>query len=232
MSFCHPAATGPSLNLVVPATTWTSFGRGHVACLSDRRDRPTDGPTNALRFCSPPPSSSPPAKAASSLRATAKQQTWEYTAYDFNNTAVVSGTFIVRAEGPSISPEPGKPQLLKPDAEVGPQVGTGDLRGEWDVEGQSIFFDMNPGWADNNVFLVGHAGRQHAPGQLVALDAAGGPDRGAVHRPKDGLTDRRRNGRRRCARPATPGKPAFISRPSFRPSVLPSPRVFSEYKMT
>ena len=80
-------------------------------------------------------------------------QTWEYTAYDFNNTAVVSGTFIVTADGRHFTGT-WETQLLKPNAEVGPQVGTGDLLGEWDTEGQSIFFDMNPGWADNNVFLT------------------------------------------------------------------------------
>ena len=80
-------------------------------------------------------------------------QTWEYTAYDFNNTAVVSGTFVVTAEGRHFTGS-WETQLLKPGSEVGPQVGTGDLRGEWDTEGQSIFFDMNPGWADNNVFLT------------------------------------------------------------------------------
>ena len=82
-----------------------------------------------------------------------EQQTWEYTAYDFNNVAVVEGTFIVRAEGRDLTGS-WETTLLKPNAEVGPQVGTGELRGSWDVEGQSLFLDMNPGWADNNVFLV------------------------------------------------------------------------------
>ena len=83
-----------------------------------------------------------------------EEQTWEYTAYDFDNQAVVTGTFIVRAEGRDFTGT-WETRLLKQGADVGPQVGTGDLRGSWDVEGQSVFFDMNPGWADNNVFLVG-----------------------------------------------------------------------------
>ena len=83
-----------------------------------------------------------------------EEQTWEYTAYDFNNQAVVHGTFAVRAQGRNFTGS-WETRLLKPGAEVGPQVGTGDLWGEWDTEGQSVMFDMNPGWADNNVYLVG-----------------------------------------------------------------------------
>ena len=59
----------------------------------------------------------------------------------------------MRAEGRDFTGS-WETELLKAGAEVGPQVGTGELRGAWDVEGQSIFLDMNPGWADNNVFLV------------------------------------------------------------------------------
>lgn len=83
-----------------------------------------------------------------------EEQTWEYTAYSAAGAPVVSGTFRVRAEGRDFMGT-WSTALLQPSASVGPQVGTGELRGTWDVEGQSIFFDLNPGWADNNVFLVG-----------------------------------------------------------------------------
>ena len=83
-----------------------------------------------------------------------EEQTWEYTAYTSSGTAVVTGTFIVRGDGRDLTGT-WATELLQPSANVGPQVGTGELRGSWDVEGQSVFFDMNPGWADNNVFLVG-----------------------------------------------------------------------------
>jgi len=83
-----------------------------------------------------------------------EEQTWEYTAYDFSNQAVVTGTFLVRAQGRNFTGS-WETRLLKNGAEVGPQVGTGDLWGEWDTEGQSVMFNMNPGWADNNVYLVG-----------------------------------------------------------------------------
>jgi hypothetical protein len=83
-----------------------------------------------------------------------EEQTWEYTAYSAAGAPVVSGTFVVRAEGRDFTGT-WATALLQPNANVGPQVGTGELRGSWDIEGQSIFFDLNPGWADNNVFLVG-----------------------------------------------------------------------------
>ena len=83
-----------------------------------------------------------------------EEQTWEYTAYSSSGTAVVTGTFIVRGDGRDFTGT-WATELLQPSANVGPQVGTGELRGTWDTEGQSIFFDMNPGWADNNVFLMG-----------------------------------------------------------------------------
>lgn len=83
-----------------------------------------------------------------------EEQTWQYTAYSTSGTAVVSGTLRVRAEGRDFTGS-WATVLLQPNADVGPQVGTGDLRGSWDIEGQTILFDLNPGWADNNVFLVG-----------------------------------------------------------------------------
>jgi hypothetical protein len=39
------------------------------------------------------------------------------------------------------------------NVEVGPQVGTGTLAGSFD--GQTLSVDLNPGFADNNVFLAG-----------------------------------------------------------------------------
>lgn len=83
-----------------------------------------------------------------------EEQTWDYTAFSTAGTPVVAGTFHVVADGRDFTGE-WQTRLLQPGADVGPQVGTGDLRGSWDIEGQSILLDMNPGWADNNVYLVG-----------------------------------------------------------------------------
>jgi hypothetical protein len=47
-------------------------------------------------------------------------------------------------------------------AVVGPQVGTGTLAGRFGAEQTAI--DLNPGWADNNVFLIA---REAGDGELA-----------------------------------------------------------------
>lgn len=42
-----------------------------------------------------------------------------------------------------------------PSIEVGPQVGAGTVAGFRD--GHTLYLDLNPGWADDNVMLVGEA---------------------------------------------------------------------------
>jgi len=58
--------------------------------------------------------------------------------------STVAGTWSIRRS-------PG----ADPDIEVGPQVGSGTLVGMRD--GNTLYLDLNPGWADNNVMLVGEA---------------------------------------------------------------------------
>jgi hypothetical protein len=62
-----------------------------------------------------------------------EEQTWEYTAYSAAGAPVVSGTFVIRAEGRDFTGT-WATALLQPNANVGPQVGTGELRGSWDIE--------------------------------------------------------------------------------------------------
>ena len=45
-------------------------------------------------------------------------------------------------------------ELAEADWRVGPQLGTGRLRGWVDAE-EHIMLDLNPGWEDNNVRLQG-----------------------------------------------------------------------------
>jgi hypothetical protein len=51
------------------------------------------------------------------------------------------------------------------DTEVGPQVGEGTLQGRWGADG--LFLDLNPGVADNNVFLAGTLVRDIPAPQLA-----------------------------------------------------------------
>jgi len=106
-----------------------------------------------------------------------EEQTWEYTAYSAAGTAVVTGTFHVIADGRDFKGT-WSTHLLQPNADVGPQVGTGTLRGSWDIEGQTIGLDMNPGWADNNVFLTGTPGDDGLRGTWSHSTIAGPRARG------------------------------------------------------
>lgn len=59
---------------------------------------------------------------------------------------------------------------------VGPQVGTGTLRGTWTPE--TIWVDLNPGWADNNVGLVGELHQGQVIGEWGWATIAGTQSRG------------------------------------------------------
>ncbi len=85
---------------------------------------------------------------------------FEYRATDGEGETVVSGMLELRfGEPPDLGGEEGISgtwilELEKGGAEVGPQTGSGDIAGSIDQEG-NIWMDLNPGWADNNVFLSG-----------------------------------------------------------------------------
>ena len=78
---------------------------------------------------------------------------YSYKAYNSKGDLVVEGTLklTVTKEG-DVS---GTWTLAKKGQSdnVGPQVGSGSLSGKRD--GSSISINLNPGWADNNVFLNG-----------------------------------------------------------------------------
>ncbi len=86
---------------------------------------------------------------------------YTYTAQDANGTPVVSGQLDLDFEGSgNASGYPiqitGTWQLSRTDdtAQIGPQVGTGTLEGTVS-EKNEIVINLNPGIADDNIFLVG-----------------------------------------------------------------------------
>lgn len=54
---------------------------------------------------------------------------------------------------------------------VGPQLGAGTLTGR--LEGSSISLNLNPGWADNNVILLGTVGSDRISGTWTWVTFAG-----------------------------------------------------------
>ncbi len=81
---------------------------------------------------------------------------YRYAAYDSAGAQLLSGELVLALQ-PDSSVEgtwefdwvPGADTLRA----VGPQVGTGTLTGTFHAG--ELRADLNPGWADNNVFLVG-----------------------------------------------------------------------------
>ena len=79
---------------------------------------------------------------------------FEYTAFDSSGTPVVHGALdLIRKDSAAITgtwelEAVGSPQ------NIGPQVGRGSLEG-WINHDRTVHLNLNPGWADNNVFLSG-----------------------------------------------------------------------------
>lgn len=80
--------------------------------------------------------------------------TFQYIARDSGGSIVVTGSMsILFAETGEISGTWTLEQKGSPDGKIGPQVGTGKLTGRKKDAG--VFINLNPEWADNNVFLDG-----------------------------------------------------------------------------
>ena len=77
---------------------------------------------------------------------------FSYTAYDSSGTPLVQGQLLFDIKDSTID---GSWQLSKIGnaKNTGPQVGSGTLKGT--IQNKTLFINLNPGWADNNVFLVG-----------------------------------------------------------------------------
>ncbi len=88
-----------------------------------------------------PLSSAPPAGA------------FQYTAFDSTGRAVASGWFTMTVQDSShITGEWHFAKIGTPSG-IGPQTGDGTLSGH--ISGGMLNIALNPGWADNNVFLYG-----------------------------------------------------------------------------
>ena len=71
-------------------------------------------------------------------------------------TPVVSGTVTLRVDADSVVTgtwELQRVPISDTTIQVGPQLGSGTLAGRLNASG-IVAVDLNPGWADNNVYLV------------------------------------------------------------------------------
>ncbi len=79
--------------------------------------------------------------------------TYRYSGYEDGGGLVITGRITLSTQ---TNPVTGRWSLQlagEPNGPVGPQVGAGQLRGS--LAGPRLSVDLNPGWADNNVFLDG-----------------------------------------------------------------------------
>jgi hypothetical protein len=77
---------------------------------------------------------------------------YRYTAYNAGDSVVVVGTITLNNSDSTRLTGRWALIAVNGSVDVGPQTGTGTLSGST-AAGVSI--DLNPGWADNNVFLDG-----------------------------------------------------------------------------
>jgi hypothetical protein len=78
---------------------------------------------------------------------------YRYRAYNAKGDLAVDGTFTLTSIDSATVSGTWSFVAILPAEKIGPQTGTGKLRGT--IQKSSISIDLNPGWADNNVFLQG-----------------------------------------------------------------------------
>ena len=80
--------------------------------------------------------------------------TYKYTAY-FGKSLVVCASGFIEMTIAIDSTITGSWEISAAnkysEKEIGPQIGTGKLEGN--IKAGKIFMNLNPGWADNNIFL-------------------------------------------------------------------------------
>lgn len=96
---------------------------------------------------------SPVASTEMMIETTVAANNTGYTAYDTLGNAVVTGTMTIDASDSSSVTGTWVLDSTAVHYRIGPQVGSGTLRGS--LHNGVLTVDLNPGWADNNVFLSG-----------------------------------------------------------------------------
>jgi len=79
--------------------------------------------------------------------------TYRYSGYEDGSGLVITGRITLSAQTNPVTGNWSLRQVGEPIGPIGPQIGEGQLRGS--LSGSRLAVDLNPGWADNNVFLNG-----------------------------------------------------------------------------
>jgi hypothetical protein len=78
---------------------------------------------------------------------------YSYRGYNSKGLLVVVGSMTLALTDSQTVSGTWRLECVAPGENVGPQTGSGTLRGS--IQGARVMVDLNPGWADNNVFLSG-----------------------------------------------------------------------------
>jgi hypothetical protein len=78
---------------------------------------------------------------------------YSYSGYNSKGVLVVIGTMTLAVTDSQVVSGTWALECIAQGEKVGPQTGSGILRGS--LQNSRVAVNLNPGWADNNVFLSG-----------------------------------------------------------------------------
>ncbi|MCX6142957.1 MAG: hypothetical protein NTZ35_07030 [Ignavibacteriales bacterium] len=78
---------------------------------------------------------------------------YSYSGYNAKGLLVVAGSMTLAVTDSWTVSGTWTLKCVAPGENVGPQTGSGTLTGS--IQGARVMVNLNPGWADNNVFLSG-----------------------------------------------------------------------------
>jgi hypothetical protein len=114
-----------------------------------------------------------------------------YKAYNSKGDLAVSGTMTLWVPDTTSVTGTWSCVAVLPSEKVGPQVGTGGLTGT--IQKSSISINLNPGWADNNVFLLGTVSSDRITGRWMWSTLIGPTAEGTFQAMRDFTTQKTHN---------------------------------------
>lgn len=97
--------------------------------------------------------------------------TYDYRGYTSGGTLAVSGTLTIAAKDSNGIVGTWALEGVGSVDRIGPQIGAGTLQGV--LTDSKISIDLNPGWRDNNVILLGSVGEDKISGTWSWVTIAG-----------------------------------------------------------
>ena len=78
---------------------------------------------------------------------------YSYSGYNSKGVLVVLGSITLAVTDSQVVSGTWRLECIAQGEKVGPQTGSGTLKGS--IQDSRVALNLNPGWADNNVFLSG-----------------------------------------------------------------------------